>query len=93
MTISKEAIGCKLEIDGRMEGQIIEFNYLSVNITSSGNLVKEIKIQAQKPARVAGCLNDLALRNKYVKKETISKIYKATLRPIITYTLETRAET
>ena len=28
-----------------------------------------------------------------MKKETKSKIYKATVRPIMTYTLETRAET
>jgi hypothetical protein len=38
-------------------------------------------------------LNDLVWRNKYVRKETKSKIYKATVRPIMTYALETRAET
>ena len=37
----------------------MEFNYLGVNITSTGDLVKEIKSQPQKAARVAGCLNDL----------------------------------
>jgi hypothetical protein len=41
----------------------------------------------------AGCLNDLVWRNKYMRKETKSKIYKATVRPIMTYALETRAET
>ena len=62
-----------------MVEQVMEFNYLGVNITSSGNLVKEIKTQAQKAARVAGCLHDLVWRkNKYKKKETTSKIYKAT---------------
>ena len=37
--------------------QAMEFNYLGVKITNSGNLIKEIKTQAQKAVRVAGCLN------------------------------------
>ena len=37
----------------------MEFNYLGVNITSSGNLVKEIKTQAQKSARVSSWGNKL----------------------------------
>ena len=36
-----------------------EFNYLGANVTSSGNLVENIKTQAQKAARKFGCLNDL----------------------------------
>ena len=36
-------------------------------------------------------MNDLVWRNEYMRKET--KIYKATVRPIMTYALETRAET
>jgi hypothetical protein len=40
-----------------------------------------------------GCWNDPVWRNKYMKKETKSNIYKATVRPIMTYALETRAET
>ena len=38
MTISKEPLRCKLEIDGRMVEQVMEFNYLGVNISSSANL-------------------------------------------------------
>ena len=53
--------------------QVMEFNYLGVNITSSRNLVNEIKTQAQKVARVAGCLNDLVWRNKYMKKKERKK--------------------
>ena len=66
--ISSPYLRCKLEIDGRVVEKVIEFKYLGVNITSSGNLVKEIKIQAQKAARVAGYLNDLVWRNKYMRK-------------------------
>jgi hypothetical protein len=52
----------------------MEFNYFCVNITSSRNLVKEIKTHAQKAARVAGYLNYLVWRNKYMRK---GKKYKA----------------
>ena len=50
--ISKDSIHCKLEIDGRMVEQITEFNYLGVNITSSGNLIEEIITQAARLAAV-----------------------------------------
>ena len=51
------------------------------------------KIQAQKALRVVDCWNDIVLKNKDMRKETKSKIYKATVRPIMTYALETRADT
>ena len=35
--------------------RIMNFNYFGVDITSSGNLLEEIKTQAQKGAKVAGC--------------------------------------
>ena len=69
MPISQGLLLCKLEIDGRMVEQVMEFNYLGVSITSSGNMAKEIKTQAQRAARVAGCLNDLVWRNKYMRNE------------------------
>ena len=37
-------------------------------------------------------MNDLVWRNTYTRKETESKIYMATVRPITTYALETRTE-
>ena len=56
MIISKETPLWKLEIDGRMVEQFMEFgNYLVVNIISSGNVVQKIKTQAQKAAKVAEC--------------------------------------
>ena len=39
MTVSKKPLSCKLEIDGRMVDQVMEFNNSDVNIASSGNLV------------------------------------------------------
>ena len=49
--MSKEPIRCKLEVDGRMVEQVMEFYCMGVNITSSGNLVKEIITQAQKSSK------------------------------------------
>ena len=57
------------------------------------NLVKKIKTLAQKAARVAGWLNDFVRKNKYMRKETKSKIYKATVWTIMAYALEIRAGT
>ena len=67
---------------------------MGVNITSSGNLIKEIKTQAQKVARVVSYLNYLVWRSKYMRKKRKEKnIYKANVPPIMAYALETRAET
>ena len=73
----------------------MEFHCFGVNIKhyqlwESG---KQIKTQAAKVSIMADCLNYLVWRNKYKRKETKYKIYKATVRPVMTYALETRAET
>ena len=78
-----------MEIGGRLVEQVMEFNNLGVNITSSGNLLKP----KLKTVRVAGCLNDLGRRNKYMRKETKSKIYKTTVSPMMIYSPEIRVET
>ena len=76
-------------IGDRMIEKAIEFKYLFVSITISGNLAKQIQTNAQKAAIMTGCLNYFRLRNKYMRKE-ISQIYKATVSPIMSYAPETR---
>ena len=61
MTISKEPLRCKLEIDGTIVEKVMEFNNLGVNIGSSENLVKEIKPQDQK----AGIVCNKGHNNNY----------------------------
>jgi hypothetical protein len=56
-----------------MVEKIMELNCIGVNITNPEILVKEIETQALRAERVAGCLNDLAWRNKYMSKETNQK--------------------
>ena len=46
-----------------------------------------------KAARTAGCLNNTIWSNIHMGIETKSKINKAAIRPILTYTAETRPET
>ena len=69
------------------------FNYLGSELTSTGSLQEEIKIQRNKATKIAGCLNDLILRQKYFKKESKVRIYKTIVRPILTYSSETKADT
>jgi hypothetical protein len=63
--------------------------YLGIRFSSYGNIEDEVKEQVTEANSVAGCLNDTIWRNIYIRKETKSRIYKAVVRPIITYTVET----
>ena len=76
-----------MEIDGKMVERVMVFNYLGVNITSSGNLIKEIKPKLKQARQAAWMILS--------EEENIweIKMYKANVRPMMTYTLETRAVT
>ncbi|KAI4472449.1 hypothetical protein M0802_016812 [Mischocyttarus mexicanus] len=69
------------------------FNYLGVEITSHPDLYKETINQVRKPAVVSEALKNIIWRNKYLRKETKTRIYKTYVRPILTYAIETRADT
>jgi hypothetical protein len=71
----------------------MELNYFGVNITGSGNLLKEIKTQAQEEARAFGCLNDLVWRKIYEEENKIKKNTRQPHSRLVTYALETREET
>ncbi|KAK9887098.1 hypothetical protein WA026_020042 [Henosepilachna vigintioctopunctata] len=93
MTTSKTPLRCKLEVDGKSIQQEMKFKYLGIEISSYGDVEAEVREQATKAARIAGCLNDTIWRNKHIGIEAKARIYKATVRPIMTYTAETRPET
>jgi hypothetical protein len=57
------------------------------------DLMQEVRIQATKAARISGCLYNLTWFNKYMSKESKTRIYKTIVRPVLTYASETRAET
>lgn len=93
ITTAKEPLRCKLEVDGQVIQQELKFKYLGIDITSYGNIEDEVRQQVTKANKVAGCLNDVIWRNKYLRQDTKARIYKTTIRPIMTYTSETRPDT
>ncbi|XP_045466553.1 uncharacterized protein LOC123675250 [Harmonia axyridis] len=93
MVTSKEPIRCKLEIDGKMVEQVREFTYLGADITSDGDLKREVRNQTMKASRISGFLQDIVWRNKYLNINSKVRIYKTAIRPIITYAAETRPDT
>ncbi|XP_045475000.1 uncharacterized protein LOC123680922 [Harmonia axyridis] len=93
MVISKEPVRCKLELEGVVIQQTMSFKYLGVEITSHRHLYSEVQQQATKAAQITGYLNTMVWQNKYMLQETKVRLYKAMVRPIMTYAVETRAET
>ncbi|XP_015181515.1 PREDICTED: uncharacterized protein LOC107069067 [Polistes dominula] len=92
MTTVKIPIRCKLEIEGKVIQQVMRFRYLGIEISGYGDIEEEVREQTTKAARVAGCLSDTIWRNKNIKIETKARIYKITIRPIMTYCAETRSD-
>ncbi|CAG9836503.1 unnamed protein product [Diabrotica balteata] len=70
----------------------MKFNYLEVLITSDRDIRTETTRQALKAARVSGCLREITWRNKHLTTESKMKVYKTTVRPILTYAAETRTD-
>ena len=93
MKTSKTPLRCKLVVDGKIIYQKMKFKYLGVDISGYGDVETEVREQTNKVARVAACLDNTIWRNKHMRIETKARIYKATIRPIMTYTAETRPET
>ena len=69
------------------------FDYLGTQITSYGFLSREVIHQANKAVKVSACLNDTIWYNKFLRQDSKVKIYKAIIRPILTYASETRPDT
>ena len=93
LTIAKQPLRCKLAVYQRPIEQVMEINYLGVKITSYKDLTSEVSTQANKAACVAGCLRDVIWRNKHMNIRSKVRIYKTCVRPLLTYGIETRADT
>ncbi|XP_044750499.1 uncharacterized protein LOC123310880 [Coccinella septempunctata] len=90
MVVAKELIRCKIVINGKILEQVSRFNYLGVTVSSERCVVEEVRTQAHKAAKIGGCLGDIVWTMSHKAK---TRIYKACVRPLLTYTAETRAET
>ena len=93
LTIAKEPVQCKLVIDDTLLEQVTTFKYFGSIISSNRNTYMEVRHQTNNSARISGLLRDVTWRNKYMTVESKIKIYKAVVRPIMTYSAETRADT
>ncbi|XP_045463812.1 uncharacterized protein LOC123673370 [Harmonia axyridis] len=93
LTTSKIPIRCKLAVDDKIIQQEMKFKYLGIELSGYGDIELEVRQQTNKALRVAGCLNDTIWKNKYLHTETKARIYKSVIRPIMTYTAETRPDT
>jgi hypothetical protein len=93
MTIVKIPLRCKLVNDDQLIEQVLKIRYLGIDITSQGLLEDEVKYQINKANRISGCLNDTVWGNKYISRETKSRIYKTIIRPILAYAAEARPDT
>ena len=93
MVISREPIRCKLEVKNKMIEQVMEFQYLGIDVSSERNTYKEVRKQTMKGARISGYLRDIIWKNKHLSQESKVKIYRTIVRPVMTYAADTRAET
>ncbi|XP_048516533.1 uncharacterized protein LOC125502453 [Dendroctonus ponderosae] len=93
MVISKDPIRCKLVVSEHIIQQVMNFNYLRLQVSSSRGTVNKVENQIRKAVRVSGCLRDIIWKNKYMTTGSKTRIYKTYVRPIMTYAVETRAET
>lgn len=59
-------------------------------MSSDRNIYKKVKEQA---GRILGCLTDVAWKNKYIFVESKMKIYKMSVRSVLSYTADTRINT
>ncbi|XP_044760904.1 uncharacterized protein LOC123318360 [Coccinella septempunctata] len=92
LVISKEPKRCKLVVADQPIEQVMTFSYLGVQISSNQDRTYEVREQASKACRMAGALRDVIFNNKYMSKQSKTRIYKTCVRPIMTYAIETRAD-
>ncbi|KAI4474576.1 hypothetical protein M0804_014778 [Polistes exclamans] len=62
------------------------------NITNNRNLEEEVRDQATKASIIFEYVTDIMWRNKHMSIKSKVRIYKTCVRPIMTHTAETRAE-
>lgn len=93
MVIAKTPLTCNIQINNNPIEQLSRINYLGVEISSKRDVREEVKSQVVKGARISGCLYSLIWRNKYLSPEGKLRIYKTSVRPVITYGAESRADT
>lgn len=81
MTINKELIRCKLSLKDQPIEQVMSDEWIPMN--NGFNIYEELKTQANKAARVFGCLWNTICRNKYMSITSKARLYKTAVRPVL----------
>ena len=71
----------------------MRFKYLGIELSGYSDVEAEVREQTTRATKIFGRLNATIWRNKNIGIEAKSGIYKTAIRPIMTYTAETRPET
>lgn len=90
IVIAREPYRCNIVINEEIIEQVSELNYLGTIISAYGDLKSIVKNQISKSARIARALRPTIWRNNCIFTESKVRIYKACVRPVLTYTAETR---
>ncbi|XP_056636720.1 uncharacterized protein LOC130445200 [Diorhabda sublineata] len=93
MTIAKDPLRCKLVVEDNPIEQVMQFRYLDTVISSTHDPVKDLRSQFNKEVALSGCLRDIVWSNPYMRKVSKIRIFKTSIRPIMTYGTEVREDT
>jgi len=93
ITFAKDPVRCKLVVQDKIIEQISQFKYLSMDLSSYHDPVKDLRSQINKAPAMSGCLRQIIWANEYMRKDSKVRINKTCIRPIMTYGIETREET
>uniref|UniRef100_A0AAR5Q8Q0 Endonuclease/exonuclease/phosphatase domain-containing protein n=1 Tax=Dendroctonus ponderosae TaxID=77166 RepID=A0AAR5Q8Q0_DENPD len=67
--------------------------YFGAHISNRNEPIKDLKSHISKASLTPGCLRDVIWNNKHMNIDSKVRIYKTCVRPILTYGIETRADT
>ena len=93
MTFSKTPVTCNLAIENKNIEQVSNFRYLGVDLVGGADLCEEIQAQVNKANAISGALKSKIWKNKDMAIKSKMRIYKACVRPVMTYGVEARADT
>lgn len=93
LIINKEPKRCKLAAHHQNIEEVMNFKYLEVNITNSRSLKEEIKAQSNRATMISGYLCDIIRTHKHISTRNYVKICTTFVKSVITYAIETKAET
>jgi hypothetical protein len=93
LVISRTPLKWQIKLNNSEIEQVNSFKYLGADINDRNDLYDEVSGQVRKASAISGCLKDCIWKNKHMSIKSKTKIYKTCVRPVMTYGIETRADT